>query len=143
MDQLGAEIIVPIIIAVVASIPGILSFIRMLRKDKVEGVAIISSAEKNDADATNIFVTAATTLLDPLMAKIERLEKRDIEREQVLNDVSKRLAIVERNNMLLCDGVRRLILQIKSMGAVPVFEIDESICDEISKNSKVNAGHLT
>lgn len=143
MDQLGLEVIIPIIIALVGSIPGVLSFIRMLRKDKVEGVAIISSAEKDEADATNIYVTAATSLIDPLVAKIEKMEVRERERERVLSDVTRRLALVERNNLVLCDGVKRLILQIRSMGATPVFSVDEDLCDEISKNSEVNAGHLT
>jgi len=135
MDQRWIEVITalaPILVAALMSIPGILSYRNTRKRDKAEGVAIVKSAEKSDAEAKAVIVTAAKGLLEPYMEKVTILEERDAEREAQLVEVLSRLAGVERNNFILCDGVRRLILQIKSLGAVPVFEIDDELCKEMS-----------
>lgn len=132
MAEADLGIIIPVIVALVMSIPGILGFFRIRNKDKVEGIAIVKSAAKSEAEATEVLVTAATSLLDPLLEKIERLERRDLEREFEVEKLSRRLTRTERNNYILCDGVRRLILQLGSLGAKPVFDVDEELCNEIA-----------
>lgn len=134
MDQLWIEVaqsLVPIVVAVLMSIPGILSYRSTIRKDKVEGVAIVKDAEKSDAEAKAVLITAAKSLVEPLVEKIAILEEADKARTQEMSDVTSRLTSVERYNYILCDGVRRLILQIKSLGAIPVFEVDDELCQEM------------
>lgn len=135
MDQISWTEIVAVIVAAIASIPAVLHFIRTRFKDKAEGIAIVRDGEKSEADATGMIVTAATALLDPYVKRVEELELRDSEREREINIVNIRLARIERNNYLLCDGVRRLIHQIRSLGAEPVFDISEELCEEIANGN--------
>ena len=74
MGEIKLEMIIPIVVAFFMSLPGILNFIRTWRKDRAEGVAIVKGGEKDDAEATDFIVTAATSLLDPYMARVEKLE---------------------------------------------------------------------
>lgn len=133
MDQPSIEImvavVVPIVVAAFLSIPGILGYLKGRKKDK--------------AEATGMIVTAATSLLAPYMAKVQTLEKRDEEREAQVVMLSRRLSAVEENNYILCEGVRGLIAQIKSLGAMPVFEIDDELCNKMGNGGELDVGHLT
>jgi len=128
----------PIIVAFVMSIPGLLNYFRTKRRDKVEGVAVIKASEKSEADATGVIVTAATSLIEPYIERVKLLEARDSMRAKDLDILTVRVSIIERNNYILCDGVRRLIMQIMSLGATPVFEIDESLCNEMANGGSVD-----
>lgn len=136
MDQISWAEIVAVTVAIIASIPAILHFLRTRFKDKAEGVAIVKEGEKADAEATGVIVTAATALLEPYIRRVEQLEARDVARESELGFIKIRLDRVERNNYLLCDGVRRLIHQIRSLGAEPVFDISEELCEEIANGGE-------
>ena len=138
MDQIF-EIALPIIVAIIASIPGILSFIRMRKRDQIEEAVIEGTVEKTDAEVAETLIGGAMTLVVPLTERITILEKEynDLKRSyrQLQEDQGKvlnRLDKVERNNYLLCEGVRRLIHQIRSLGAEPVFIIDDDICSEMN-----------
>jgi len=136
VDQISWAEIVAVTVAIIASIPAILHFLRTRFKDKAEGVAIVKEGEKADAEATGVIVTAATALLEPYIRRVEQLEARDVARESELGFIKIRLDRVERNNYLLCDGVRRLIHQIRSLGAEPVFDISEELCEEIANGGE-------
>ena len=138
MDQIF-EIALPIIVAIIASIPGILSFIRMRKRDQIEEAVIEGTVEKTDAEVAETLIGGAMTLVVPLTERITILEKEynDLKRsygklQADQGKVLKRLDKVERNNYLLCEGVRRLIHQIRSLGAEPVFIIDDDICSEMN-----------
>ena len=146
MDQLGWAEITALIVATVSLFPAILNFIRTRFRDKAEGIAIIQEAEKSEAEATGVIVTAATALLDPYIKRVEELEAREAERDireaerQIeLKAINRRLARIDRNNFILCEGVRRLIHQIRSLGAEPVFEIDEELCEEMGNGSDIDS----
>lgn len=138
MDQINWGVIIPVIIALIASAPAVLNFFRTRKRDKVEGIAIVTGAGESLA-------AAAATLLDPMRERIAELEERDAERDIreaelriEFESMKKELARIDRNNFILCDGVRRLIHQIKSLGAEPVFEIDEELCEEMSNGGDIS-----
>jgi hypothetical protein len=124
------QLVIPILIALIAATPGILAYFRGRKKEDIEVLAIESGAEKTDADASNVVVLTALSLVEPMKKRLESLEKRDELREKELCIMKARMARLEHANYLLCTGVRRLIHQIQSLGATPVFEIDESLCKE-------------
>lgn len=137
-SQEAIQLVIPIVVALIAATPGILAYFKGRKKEDFEVLAIRSGAgksdaeaEKTDAEATNVVVLSALSLVEPMKKRLEALEERDQKRELELSAMKSRMAKVEHANYLLCVGVRRLIYQIQSLGATPVFEIDESLCDEL------------
>ena len=84
----------PIIIAVVADIPGILAYIGQLRKGKV--------------DAADILVDSATDLIQPLRAEIAELRV----------EISK----IKKINRLLRRWAAELVKQVVALGGTPCPE---------------------
>lgn len=139
--QEALQLVIPIAVALIAAMPGILAYFKGRKKEDFEVLAIQADTsksgaetEKTEADATNVVVLSALSLVEPMKKRLEALEKRDEIREMELASVKVRMARLEHANYLLCTGVRRLIHQIRSMGATPVFEIDESLCKEFENN---------
>lgn len=138
MDQVNFGLVIPIIIALVGLIPALFSYINVRKM-------LPSDIEKAESEAADRVTAAAMLLVDPLSAKISELEKKDTVMRRKFKLLEDRLVKVEHNNYVLCDGVRRLIMQIRSLGAIPVFEIDEGLCNEMNNGNRVEVddGHLT
>lgn len=134
-SQAALQLIIPIVVAIIAATPGILAYFKGRKKEDFEVLAIESDADKADAEATSVVVLSALSLVEPMKKRLEALEKRDEMRDKELDIMKARMSRVEHANYLLCTGVRRLIHQIRSLGATPVFEIDESLCKEFESDT--------
>lgn len=157
MDQISNDLIghiVTLAIALIAAIPGFLGYRSAMAKDKRDGFLAIGTSKKTEAEATEVLISGAVALLDPLKERVRALEEKDEEREREmyavrseLYTVRLRLNIVEKNNRILCEGVRNLIAQIKSLGENPVFELEDDICEKMESNGQEDTekrpDHLT
>lgn len=137
------EIIIPVLVALLASIPGVLSYIGARKKDEASQAILERKTDYEGVDATGTLLESAMLLVDPLKRRIASLESEyellkskhdqlDIETKAVIESLRARLDRAERNNFILCEGVRRLAHQIRSLGASPVFDIDEDLCKEMN-----------
>lgn len=141
MDTEVITLLIPVIVALLASIPGILGFLGSRKRDRAEGVAKLQEANKAGADTTQVLVGTATALVQSMNERVRDLESREEIREQELCTLKKtveafkvRLDNMERINRILCDGVRMLIEQAESLGAEPVFVIDDELCKSINND---------
>lgn len=112
-----------ILVAVVAAIPGVLSFIVHLRKSYTEEVV-------SKADITETLNQTALSLIQPLRDRIaELLNLLDEHREEYESVVTLNTALrgememvlAQRDSAIIC--LRRLSHQLESLGAVPVVGI--------------------
>lgn len=141
MDNVkSVEVAVSIIVALLASVPGILAFIRGMRQDRREGIVIESTSEKLSAEATEALINATKSLLDPLNNRVSVLECKNTElqvalasvkkeSEKEIDKLNKKVERLARINVVLCNGVRLLIDQIRELGSIPVFEVDSELCN--------------
>ena len=126
---MDAASIAVIVVAVIMSIPGILSFLSGRRKDK--------------ASVSQILVGTATGLVTSMNKRLLDLEENEVARESELEDIKakvvdmgEKMGLLERNNYILCEGRRLLIRQVRRSGYEPVFDIDEALCESMNGDSE-------
>ena len=145
------NIIVPVIVALLASIPGILSYISTRRRDEKQHQILERKSDYEGVEVTGTLLESAVSLVAPLNERIaileseyNRIKNETAEYKRKTNSEIKnlmdRLDRAERNNFILCEGVRRLAHQIRSLGGEPVFDIDEELCKEMEGSNGENSG---
>lgn len=90
------DIIVPVVIAIIAAVPGVMAY--------------IATRKKGDAEATDIITDTAMTLIIPLKGEISELR-------QQLDDL-------RIENELLRKWAKDLVLQVIQLGGSPCPEPD-------------------
>ena len=125
------SIIIPVLLALIAIIPGIINYLRLRKRDKVEVKTIETSA-------TESIVTAATSLVEPLTVRIKSLEQNNREMCEKQAIFEERIRVLEEANFVLCHGLGRLIYQLKSHGIDPVFVIPDGLCDKLLNGNDKN-----
>lgn len=130
---------VPVVIALVAAIPGVLAFLSGRRKDA-------ATAEGLHVDSLNRVIVALSGRVDDLQKRQDDVESAlhqariALEKaEGDLADTRSKLDAVERQNIrlrtavqALTTGVRSLIEQVKKAGMVPTWIPDAGLLADIS-----------
>jgi hypothetical protein len=113
--------ITPIIVAVVMSLPGILSLFIQLKKEKQEIINKQAEKEKEEASATEIIQEAALKMMGIYKAEMETLKERIITLEKRVREleISLQAEIKEKNSLL--SGAWKLYNQIASMNKSPDY----------------------
>lgn len=116
------QVITPIIIALIASLPGLLTFIRQRQRER--------------AEVTEVITEASVRLIEQMQSRIESMSRRlevvegELEKARVeLKSAETRLDMVEREKNDIerewkrCRlGVEKLVAQVRSMGETPIYE---------------------
>jgi len=92
-----SDALIPIVIAIVAAVPGVLAFIRGLRSDKTD---------------------AASKLTQVAMGMLEPLEKKIADLEAEVSLLQRKVTFYRG----VLEGSHRLNGQVKSLGHVPVYD---------------------
>ncbi|NPU89967.1 MAG: hypothetical protein HPY87_08845 [Fervidobacterium sp.] len=130
--QIDIDIIIPLLVAIFAAMPGILAYFNQRRTVEVNEDGVRT-------DAANKIAETAIQLLEPLNAKIEEqkahMAKQDElikELENKIKELMQKVEALEKENKRkdqekeqLKDWAERLCLQVKAWGATPVPMIVE------------------
>ena len=114
--------LIPVIIAVIAVIPGSLALIGQLRKDKAEQK---QKQEAHNLNQQGVYIDNAGKLTGTAMQLIDKMNERvnELETEQAL--MQERITMQERRIDKLSNGVRILTNQIIGLGHQPVWVLED------------------
>lgn len=124
-------LMLPIIVATIAAIPGLYALIQNRKKAKAE-------AEKIEREADKLVAEAAASLVEPLTKRVNALEKKVAaqaetieaqgkkikEQGEIIEAQGKKIKFLESTNDKYRIGTTRLVKQVRDLGHEPVWETD-------------------
>jgi chromosome segregation ATPase len=119
--NLDWQVIAPVIVALIASLPGLLTFVRQRRRER--------------AEVTEVITDASVRLIEQMQRRIESMSKRmehvegQLEKARIeLNSANARLDMVDQEKKDIerewknCKvGVESLVAQVKQLGGEPIY----------------------
>lgn len=111
---LWLQFIGPIIVAIIASLAGLLGLRKQLRKDEAE-------AHYREAEAAQAIQEAAVALIAPYETKVNILEKKIGDLECEVKDLIKERNALKARVVILETGIDSLVDQLTKAGLTPVW----------------------
>jgi len=132
---------VAILVALIAMIPGALSFAWQFISDHKRRTVIAaeakskeSEAKKKEAEIDELMTRAFVSLVDPMTNRIAKMDERIQAQEKRIKTLSSAIKRLNVAMKALIDGISLLVNQVYSLGGEPVFVISDELMEEINKN---------
>ena len=136
MELTVTNLLVPLVVALLGTLPSILLYRRQSRRDRADTVlqsdAQASQSRKDTAEASAIIAGASVSLIPTLQAHITELEDELAEQRAALKEQAaliesqgERITALERQNNELRHGAGRLISQLEAHDMKPVWGFDQ------------------
>lgn len=109
------EHILPIIVAIIAAVPGLIAIFKQARRDR-------ATAIRDENEAAGKISASALELIQPYRDRVKELEAEVNELRLKVDELEER---VDHLNSIK-RGAKRLESQVKSLGATPVFHVPDT-----------------
>lgn len=116
---------IPLIAAVLLSIPGIIGLFRGLRKERADTAQAITDAADKLIKQYVVRLDEVEETVREQAAKIVEQDKRSVERDKKIAEQDVEIAHLKSDRMRYLRGVKALCDQIKNLGLIPVWEPNE------------------
>lgn len=102
------HLIAPVVLAIIAAVPGILAYANNRRQIRQE-------ADENAVDAWR-------SMLDPMRQRLEELEGEQVRQRDLIASQQRQIQVLEDDNERLRSGVQLLVNQLVANGHHPVWQ---------------------
>lgn len=124
-----ADIVPPIIVAIVAATPGIYAIWRGRQKDRADVAKIITEAAgelmeeyKEQLESLKVLVAQQQEEIRCLESQVGKQTKEIALQSVEIKNQQKRIMVLERERIEILEGVRSLTAQVRMLGQKPVWE---------------------
>lgn len=117
-----ADIIPPLIVAIVAASPGIYAIWRGRQKEKADVAKIITEAAGQLVTEYKEKLDSLERLIAKQQEEIRCLEFQVGKQTEQIGDQKERIEALEKERLEILKGVRALTTQLKTLGETPVWE---------------------
>lgn len=129
----------PVVLALVATIPGILAYLNQRVKVPAESADLVSGAAKKLLDSLSGRLDVVTERMDSLEVQL-RKARDDLDiAEANLAKARTQLESVEQANVrlrsaagLMLDGIRKLVAQLTAIGVAPAWHPSEALIADLN-----------